>query len=131
MNPTVHLVVAYRYGLRDDHSYVVGAYVDHTLACQAADEHVTHRGGKYACEVLECPVRSQTDEYDDLPAQTAFYESPYFGLLGRGSQCADRTDRQKLRDSATWFWEETRLPLLLRRLLSKLITVTTLRWFHR
>lgn len=126
--PTVHVVVAYRYGLRDDHSYVVGAYATETLARQAADEHVQHRGGKYGCEVLACDIRHTTDEYDPLPPQVAYFESPYFGILGRGSQCADRSDHAKDLDSAIWFLEETRLPLLLRRLLSKAFNL--LRWIN-
>ena len=126
--PTVHLVVAYRYGLRDDHSYVVGAYTSHDLACRAAADHVEYRGGKYGCEVLACQIRLTTNETDALPPQTAFIESPYFGLLGRGSQCADQTDRQKRIDSARWFLDETRIPLLIRRLIVKILNA--LRWLQ-
>lgn len=122
------VVVAYRYGLRDDHSYVVGVFNDLGLALQAADDHVGHRGGKYGCEVLDCDVRTKTDEWDELPPQIAFIESPYFGVLGRGSQCADMTDTQKVRDSARWFWDESRLPLFLRRVLAKIINALSLRW---
>jgi len=122
------VVVAYRYGLRDDHSYVVGVFSDLGLALQAADDHVGHRGGKYGCEVLDCDVRTKTDEWDELPPQIAFVESPYLGLLGRGSQCADMMDVQKVRDSARWFWDESRLPLLLRRVLAKIINAISLRW---
>lgn len=128
MIPTIHLVVAYRYGLRDDHSYVVGAYATPDLALRAADEHVQHRGGKYGCEVLACEIRTTTDEYDAIPPQTAFIESPYFGLLGRGSQCADQTDPQKRHESARWFLDETRIPLLLRRLIAKLFNA--FRWLQ-
>ena len=122
------VVVAYRYGLRDDHSYVVGVFNDLGLALQAADDHVGHRGGKYGYKVLDCDVRTKTDEWDDLPPQIAFIESPYLGLLGRGSQCADMTDAQKVRDSARWCWDESRLPLLLRRVLAKIINALSLRW---
>lgn len=115
---TVFVVVAYRYGLRDDHSYVVGVFKDVGLAIQAAKDHVQHRGGKYACEVLDCDVRNQTNEYDELPRQIAYIESPYFGLLGRGSQCADDTDKEKRLQSARWCMDEMRLPLLLRRVLA-------------
>lgn len=126
--PTVYVVVAYRYGLRDDHSYVVGAYATEALARRAAEDHRLHRGGKYACEVLACDIRHTTDEYDPDPPQVAFFESPYFGILGRGSQCADQSDRQKRHDSARWCLEETRLPLLLVRILSKVFNL--LRWIN-
>ena len=54
----IHLyaVTAYRYGMRDDHSYVVGIYSTLDLAKSAADSEVEYRGGKYGCAVVEMPL---------------------------------------------------------------------------
>lgn len=54
------VVTAYRWGLRDAHSYVVGAYPTWQMAMSAANAHIEYRGGKYGVEVTECS--GQEDE---------------------------------------------------------------------
>jgi len=129
-------VVAYRYGMRDDHSYLVGVYATRELADQAAETEVMDRGGKYGCEVIQTPVKHAVDEWHNelamLPRQVGYFESPFFGLLGYGHQCADGRDcaeaRDKRRDAVGWYLEETRLPAGLRRVICKVVRVLSLRW---
>ena len=52
MNDLYYTVTAYRWGSRDDHSYVVGLYSTPALALDAADREEAWRGAKYECEVL-------------------------------------------------------------------------------
>lgn len=76
-----YVVTAYRWGLRDAHSYVVGAYRDREEAVRVAREHVNFRGGKYGCEVVECRGPAQADEGGEnaIEKQVAYFESSYPG----------------------------------------------------
>jgi hypothetical protein len=56
---TVYIATVYRYGNREGHSYVVGAFSEEHLATQAVNYEYGMRGGKYRGEVLKCKV----DEY--------------------------------------------------------------------
>ena len=53
MKSKIFVVTAYRWGDREAHSYVVGAYDNSDLAKEAADNECKYRGGKYECEVIE------------------------------------------------------------------------------
>ena len=129
-------VVAYRYGMRDDHSYLVGVYATRELAERAAEAEVMDRGGKYGCEVIQAAVKTTVDEsvheMAETPLQVGYHESPFFGLLGQGHQCADGRDcaeaRDKRREAVRWYLDETRLPVGLRRVICKAVRVLTLRW---
>lgn len=48
---TVYVVTAYRWGNRENHSYIVGAFTDLDKANEIADDEEDHRGGKYECEI--------------------------------------------------------------------------------
>jgi hypothetical protein len=89
----MYVVTAYRWGLRDCHSYVVGAYADFDVAKSMAERHVEYRGGKYGCEVEECKLEDvpSTLLNDEGNAKGCRYyvESPYFGMAGLGRQPAD------------------------------------------
>lgn len=50
---TVYNVHAYRFGNRDDHSYLVGVFTSKEKALAAAEAEFDYRGHKYYCEVLE------------------------------------------------------------------------------
>jgi len=52
MSQYIYTVVAYRYGDREKHSYVVGVYTRDFKAIKAADVEMDYRGGKYNVEVL-------------------------------------------------------------------------------
>jgi|GEM_PF-3491937 len=86
----VWVVVAYRYGMRDLHSYVVGAYSSEEAARAGAAGEMDYRGGKYGCEVVKCEVQAAYQE-GDAPKQTHYVESPYHGMLGGGRNPADHT----------------------------------------
>lgn len=47
-----YIVTAYKYGSRNNHSYVVGVYNDKYLAVDSAEEEEDNNNGKYVCEVL-------------------------------------------------------------------------------
>ena len=85
----LYIVTAYRYGMRDAHSYVVGAWTDLAVAKAAADSEVEYRGGKYGCEVVESNSGPAWTEQVRVAKQVYYVESPYFGMLGLGNQPAD------------------------------------------
>ena len=64
----MYAVIAYRWGLRDDHSYCVGIYQTLELAQENANNEIDDRAGKYGCEVV-----------DKEGEQVLYIESPYFG----------------------------------------------------
>lgn len=45
--------MAYRWGSRANHSYLVGTYTDPGTAWGISEKHTNYRGGKYACTVEE------------------------------------------------------------------------------
>jgi endonuclease V-like protein UPF0215 family len=49
----VYTVDAFRYGDRENHSYLVGVYSTKEKAEKTAKQEEIHRGGKYECEILE------------------------------------------------------------------------------
>jgi len=49
----IYIVTMYRNGMRDNHSYVLGAYTKKALALSEADREENDRGGKYLSEILE------------------------------------------------------------------------------
>jgi hypothetical protein len=55
-----YVVIAYKWGCRDEHSYLVGCYCKKAKAIKIADEEVKERGGKYTCDVEEVEM----DKYD-------------------------------------------------------------------
>ena len=56
MSSKIYLALMYRYGDRDLHSYVLGAYSSEAGAVRAGELERAQRGGKYELEVLELPV---------------------------------------------------------------------------
>lgn len=56
----MYVVTMYRYGDRENHSYVLGVYTSIARAVVAAANEESHRGGnKYFSEVLEFPVNGR------------------------------------------------------------------------
>lgn len=78
-----YVVTAYRWGQRNAHSYVVGAFPDIEQAKACAEAHVEYRGGKYACEVVEAGEWSEGATEERNVARRVYYvESPYYGMAG-------------------------------------------------
>jgi hypothetical protein len=90
----VFIVTAYRYGMRDAHSYCVGAYNSKESADLAARSEVDYRGGKYGCEVCWHETDDEWSEGKPPPTQVSYFESPYFKLLGSGKQPADHCSEE-------------------------------------
>lgn len=88
------VVTAYRWGLRDAHSYVVGAYPTLATAMSAANAHLDYRGGKYGVEVMECSG-TEDDSGVNAKGQAAYIESPYFGLAGQNRPACQPADKDK------------------------------------
>lgn len=61
----IYVVIAYKWGDRECHSYTVGVFTKKHKAQQVAEEHCNYRGGKYACTVEEC----QLDYFDNTDNQ--------------------------------------------------------------
>ena len=49
----IYVVTMYRWGDREAHSYVEGAYIDPIVAETMGEHEALYRGGKYEFEVLE------------------------------------------------------------------------------
>lgn len=84
MPVTIYVVTAYRWGLRDRHSYVLGAYYNLGVAKQIAVAEVEGRGGKYGCEIVACDPEDTANEDGNVVTQVHYVESPYFGQAGTG-----------------------------------------------
>ena len=52
----VFVVTMYRYGNREKHSYVLGAFSNALLAEAHAQAEILWRGGKYKPEIIMCPI---------------------------------------------------------------------------
>jgi len=62
----MYVVIAYKYGDREKHSYTVGIFDKKHAAKTCADSHTDYRGGKYACVVERCFMNrfeNDDDEY--------------------------------------------------------------------
>ena len=64
----VYIVTAYRFGDREGHSYVVGAFDNEETALKQAKLEREWRGGKYQCEVrsMELNVTLESKNYDNV-----------------------------------------------------------------
>ena len=62
----IYVVTAYRFGDRESHSYVVGAFDNEVTALEQAKLEREWRGGKYQCEVrsMELNVTLESKNYD-------------------------------------------------------------------
>lgn len=71
-----YVITAYRWGMRDSHSYVVGAVDNLSVAKRLAEDEVRDRGGKYGCEVWSATV-----------GQVYYVESPHFRCARQPGSC--------------------------------------------
>ncbi len=69
----MYVVIAYRWGNKEKHSYIVGVFSTDKDAISAAELETVYRGGKYSCFVEKCKTNdySVENEYKtDLIHQT-------------------------------------------------------------
>lgn len=66
MKDEVYVVIAYRWGQRENHSYTLGVFNQEDTAIKCADSHTEYRAGKYACVVEKCVMnefQNDSDQY--------------------------------------------------------------------
>jgi hypothetical protein len=64
MKPVIYVVIAYRWGSQESHSYLVGCNTKKSKAIKMAEKEADYRGGKYDCWVYETDVDWEwNDEY--------------------------------------------------------------------
>ena len=92
----IFIVTAYRWGLRDNSSWVIGSYSTLKMAKKVAKDYIGYRGGKYGCEVVESIVDKEHNP-DNMNAchQVSYTECTYFGAAGRFFQSMEPADRNK------------------------------------
>ena len=64
MKNKVYTVTAYRWGNKENHSYVLGVFNKKQPAITAAETEEEFRGGKYECEVCEWEINKWKHEKD-------------------------------------------------------------------
>ena len=52
----IYVITAYKFGKRENHSYLVGVFSKKHKAIIEAEKHTDYRGGKYSCVIEECVV---------------------------------------------------------------------------
>jgi hypothetical protein len=88
-SPCVFVVIAYRYGMRDDHSYFVVVCDSLEDGKQAATQEVSFRSGKYGCEVIECQIGPWAE--GRISRQVYYVPSSFEGVLGEGYDQVDKS----------------------------------------
>ena len=84
----IFVVMAYRWGSRSNHSYIVGVYDNEQTAKEIADKQTAWRGGKYACTVERTTLNAGDGEYVEVDAK----------IIYRTSCMNDQRDVQTLTD---------------------------------
>jgi len=79
MKNKIFTVHAYRWGDRELHSYSVGVFRKKAKALKEAEDHKTHRGGKYECEVIMWDI-------DDPSTQRTVLDLPKINTLKQNGQ---------------------------------------------
>lgn len=67
MKTKLYIVIAYRYGSTEDHSYPLGVFNKKHKAIITADEETRQRGGKYGCRVYEVEMGKYYESVFDDP----------------------------------------------------------------
>lgn len=72
----VYVVTMYRWGDRENHSYVLGVWDDKDVAIEKGKEEISYRGGKYEPEVISIEINSPSsiDTVYDLN-KNVFFDS--------------------------------------------------------
>jgi len=69
------LVMAYRWGIINEHHYIVGLFSNKEIAMDQAKDHVGYRGGKYSCVVYDI-----IPDIDLSQADRVYEQIGYFGI---------------------------------------------------
>lgn len=69
----IYIVESWRWGDKEDHSYVLGCWDNLESAKKAADNHARYRGGKYQCVVQQSTLN---EEMDSDWSATILYQTP-------------------------------------------------------
>ncbi len=93
MYANTYVITAYLYGLRDAHSYVVGAFQSFGDALEVAEQHRDYRGGKYGVEVVRC--YGGDEAAGNAREQIVYFESHYFMDAGRSAAAHHPADHNK------------------------------------
>jgi hypothetical protein len=64
----IFVCTAYRWGDKENHSYVVGAFDNLEIAIEAAIAERSWRGGKYECEVVSMNL-NDARKYDNYKVE--------------------------------------------------------------
>jgi Lar family restriction alleviation protein len=59
---SLYVVTMYRWGNRENHSYVLGMYDDENTAKQEAEKEIVNRDNKYFPEILQIPINKTKGE---------------------------------------------------------------------
>ena len=65
MKKEIFVVIAYKNGNRESHSYTVGAFNKKAQAIKCAESHADYRGGKYSCTVEVVLLNTFCNDADD------------------------------------------------------------------
>jgi hypothetical protein len=71
----LYVATMYRWGCKENHSYVLGVFDKLELAQNAADKEQIDRGGKYFAEVIQCKL----NEWDAIDKDTDWKD--YFRIM--------------------------------------------------
>jgi len=82
----VYVVVMYRWGDRQKHSYVLGVWTRREAALKSADDEEVYRGGKYEAEVLRFPLNSRDGWRIVKKLPPALKPARLFGRIKRTSK---------------------------------------------
>jgi hypothetical protein len=65
----IYVVIAYRWGKSENHSYTLGVFKKKHAAIMCADTHTQYRGGKYACVVEKCVMNEFNNDDDEYTTE--------------------------------------------------------------
>lgn len=65
----IYVVIAYRWGDRENHSYTLGVFGKKQAAITCAESHTTYRGGKYTCVVEKCLLDKFDNDEDNYTTE--------------------------------------------------------------
>ena len=78
MKTEIYVVIAYRWGDKEMHSYTLGAFNKKAQAIKCADSHTQYRGGKYSCVVETCVLNEFNNNSNDYI--TEVYRTKHVGI---------------------------------------------------
>ena len=65
----LYVVIAYRFGSSENHSYTVAVFNKEKPAIECAESHADFRGGNYACVVEKCTMNQFDNDFDNYTTE--------------------------------------------------------------